>query len=241
MPNQNLAQFLQAGLHISRRTDKGDRRHCLPRPVVNRRRDPESHAAPDQVRRNPCLLDLVIFREEPVHQFRFVRASTAQVGLALGLRPRSKKGLPSCGDQERTANVRSRLEAHGVIAPRFRDVDKVVAGLNAQEDRHTRVLMQRRQIFVRHETGADVATRERETVQRGTKIEAVLVLIEPTFGDEATNEAVNRTLRCAQGAHELSERHAGVINHLFEDLRDPIDGAVVLRVRFRLYSRPILF
>ena len=60
------------------------------------------------------------------------------------------------------------------------------------------------------------------------------LLVEPAFGQEAADEAVDRALRRVQGADQLGERHARAVDDFFQNARDSIDRAVVLRHALRL-------
>ena len=65
----------------------------------------------------------------------------------------------------------------------------------------------------------------------------MLILVEPAAREEPANEAVDRALRGIERAHELGERHARRVDDRFEDARDAIDRAVVLRHALRGYRQ----
>ena len=82
---------------------------------------------------------------------------------------------------------------------------------------------------MRHHAGPDLATCQRQTVDRRSKIEAMVLLVKPALGQKPLNETVDRALRRSQSAGEFGKCHAGFVDDLLEDLRDPIDGPVILR------------
>ena len=120
-----------------------------------------------------------------------------------------------------------RFETRNVIAAGFGDVDEVIAGLDPEKRGESRLLVQRGEIVAGDQSGAEVAARERQAIDRGAEIEAVLVSVEPPARQKAPDEAVDRALRCVEGAHQLRERHPWVVDDLLEDARDSIDSAVV--------------
>ena len=104
----------------------------------------------------------------------------------------------------------------------------MIAGLHAEEHRQARLLVERRQVRVRHQARTYVTARERQAIHRGSEVEAVVLLVEPAVGEEAADEAVDRAFRRIQGARKLGKGHARTVDHTLEDARDAIHRAVAL-------------
>ena len=109
-----------------------------------------------QVGCEPGFHDVRVFLDEPVDQFRFFTGVPAQIRFTLGIRACCETYLATRGSQHRATDVGTCRESCHAVAAGFRDVDQVIAGLHAQEHRHTRFLVQLDEVGMRHQSGADV-------------------------------------------------------------------------------------
>ena len=138
MASKNLAQLLEAGPHLDCRADERDRRHRFASGVVNGRRDRKSRPAAANIGRDSRLLDRLVLLQELIDQLGFLFAPPAQIGLALRIAALGQERLAARGCQQRAADVRLRVEPSDGIASCLRNIDQVIAGLDAEVRRQSR-------------------------------------------------------------------------------------------------------
>jgi len=226
---ENLGQLLEARLHLDRRADERNGCDRFAGEIVNSRRKREPRSAAPQVGRDARPSDRLVLVQELVDQLRFLFAPPSEIGLALRIAPFRQERLAPGGSQERAADIRLRVESSHRVATGFGHVDQMIAGLDSEVRRQPCFLVERGEVLLRDQPGPDVPARERQAVHRGAEIEAMLLLMKPAFGQKSADEPMDRALRCAEGANELSERQAWTVDDFFQNARDAIDGAVVLR------------